>query len=186
MEFSVGAQGEVEILTVNGAIHAEDNDAFAGAFDGLRKRERYRLVIDGEALEYMNSRAVGTLVAFSRDARVSGGKVVIPAKRIDQHPGRVGEAAEAEGQQGPEPDIAPRLGHAGLPFLAMPVSRSNGLGRLPLALQLATDESTPTFDPCLNLPAIHLSEGERSTVGGRAIEGDDDVVWRDVSVNQTE
>jgi anti-anti-sigma factor len=77
MESSVEAHGEVEILTVNGAIHAEDNDAFAGALDDFRKRGRYRLVIDGEALDYINSRAVGTLVAFSRDARIGGGKVVI-------------------------------------------------------------------------------------------------------------
>ncbi len=77
MEFSVEAHGEVDILAVKGPIHAEDNDAFAGALDGLRKRERYRLVIDGAALDYMNSRAVGTLVAFSRDARIGGGRVVI-------------------------------------------------------------------------------------------------------------
>jgi len=77
MDFSVETQGGVVVLRLSGPIHAEDNDAFAKALEGLRERGAYRVVLDGEGLEYVNSRAVGTLVAFSRDARISGGRVAI-------------------------------------------------------------------------------------------------------------
>ena len=75
MKFTLTERGEVEIMAVSGAIHAEDNESFAEALEGLRERERFRVVIDGSGLEYLNSRAVGTLVAFSRDARICGGRV---------------------------------------------------------------------------------------------------------------
>lgn len=77
MDLTLTERGEIEIMAVTGAIHAEDNDVFAEALEGLRKRERFRVVIDGSGLDYLNSRAVGTLVAFSRDARICGGRVVI-------------------------------------------------------------------------------------------------------------
>jgi anti-anti-sigma factor len=77
MEFTLTERGDVEILAVTGAIHAEDNESFADVLDGLRRRERFRVVIDGGGLSYLNSRAVGTLVAFSRDARICGGRIVI-------------------------------------------------------------------------------------------------------------
>ena len=77
MDLTLTERGAVEIMAVTGAIHAEDNDSFAEALDGLRERARFRVVLDGRGLEYLNSRAVGTLVAFSRDARICGGRVVI-------------------------------------------------------------------------------------------------------------
>jgi len=77
MEFSVETQGEVVVLKLRGPIHAEDNDAFAKALDGLRERGAYRVVVDGEKLDYVNSRAVGTLVAFTHDARIRDGRVAI-------------------------------------------------------------------------------------------------------------
>ncbi|MHC5053655.1 MAG: STAS domain-containing protein [Planctomycetota bacterium] len=70
-------RGDVEIMAVTGAIHSEDNDSFADALEDIRERERFRVVMDGRGLEYLNSRAVGALVAFSRDARICGGRVVI-------------------------------------------------------------------------------------------------------------
>jgi len=77
MDLTLTERGDVEIMAVTGAIHAEDNDSFAEALEGLRERKRFRVVMDGRGLEYLNSRAVGTLVAFSRDARICGGRVVI-------------------------------------------------------------------------------------------------------------
>ena len=77
MEFSVETRGGVVVLGLKGAIHAEDNDAFAKALDGLRKRGAYRVVIDTEGLSYINSRAVGTLVGFTRDARIRGGRAAM-------------------------------------------------------------------------------------------------------------
>ena len=77
MDLTLTERGDVEIIAVTGAIHAEDNESFAEALEELRERERFRVVIDGRGLAYLNSRAVGTLVAFSRDARICGGRVVI-------------------------------------------------------------------------------------------------------------
>ena len=77
MEFARREQGNVTILTVQGSIHAGDNDAFASALDGLRAEGRLRLVLDARGIDYVNSRAVGTLVGFQRDARLSGGKLVL-------------------------------------------------------------------------------------------------------------
>jgi anti-anti-sigma factor len=70
-------RGGVDVLTLAGSIHAEDNDEFAAELGRLRDGGRHRLVIDASALEYVNSRAVGTLVAFAREARLAGGKVVL-------------------------------------------------------------------------------------------------------------
>ena len=77
MELTLSERGAVEIMAVTGAIHAEDNEAFGGALEDLRKRKRFRVVIDAQKLDYLNSRAVGTMVAFSRDARICGGRLVI-------------------------------------------------------------------------------------------------------------
>ncbi len=77
MELAHTERGPVDILAVLGTIHAEDNEAFAEELGRLRRAERYRLVIDAGGLEYLNSRAVATLVAFSREARLAGGKLVL-------------------------------------------------------------------------------------------------------------
>ena len=77
MEVARTQRGSVEVLAVTGPIYAEDNDQFAGAMSGLRREGRVRVVIDARELEYTNSRAVGTLVSFSRDARLGGGKLVL-------------------------------------------------------------------------------------------------------------
>lgn len=77
MELAHTERGPVDILAVLGTIHAEDNDAFAEELSRLRRAERFRLVIDAGGLEYLNSRAVATLAAFSREARPAGGKLVL-------------------------------------------------------------------------------------------------------------
>ncbi len=71
MDLEQSERGGVDILAVRGPIHADDNDVFAEALEGLRRRKRFRLVVDAREIDYINSRAVGTLAAFSRDARIS-------------------------------------------------------------------------------------------------------------------
>jgi anti-anti-sigma factor len=77
MQLSVAAQGDVYILTPSGTIYAGDDVAFGKALGDLRRDGRFTVVINVAELEYINSRAIGQLVQFSRDARLAGGKVVI-------------------------------------------------------------------------------------------------------------
>jgi len=77
MELTEERHGGVDVLTLRGSIHAEDNAAFARVLSRLRREGRSRLVIDAHGLEYMNSRAIGQLVEFSREARLEGGRVVL-------------------------------------------------------------------------------------------------------------
>ena len=82
MDLEQSERGGVDILAVRGPIHADDNDAFAEALEGLRRRKRFRLVVDAREIDYINSRAVGTLAAFSRDARLSGGRLVFVSPNL--------------------------------------------------------------------------------------------------------
>lgn len=77
MDLARTQRGPVDVVTVKGPIHAEDNDAFAEVFQSLRRERRLRVAVDAREIDYANSRAVGTLVSFSRDARLGGGKLVL-------------------------------------------------------------------------------------------------------------
>ena len=77
MELAHAQHGPVDVLAVTGPIYAEDNDDFAKVMSRLGREGRFRVVIDARELEYANSRAVGTLVSFSRDARLGGGRLVL-------------------------------------------------------------------------------------------------------------
>ncbi len=76
MELSRDRRGEVEVLTLCGSIHADDNDAFGAALAGLKEERRFRLVIDASELEYINSRAISDVVKFVQGARLGEGRVV--------------------------------------------------------------------------------------------------------------
>jgi anti-anti-sigma factor len=77
MELSLDHRSGVDVLNVRGAIREEDNSAFAEALEALRREGRFRLVIDARELGYVNSRGIGTLVAFVRDAQLAGGRVAM-------------------------------------------------------------------------------------------------------------
>jgi len=77
MELSLERQGQVDVLTPSGSIHSGDDADFGKALTDLRREQRFHLVINASGLEYINSRAIGHLVQFSRDARLAGGKVVL-------------------------------------------------------------------------------------------------------------
>lgn len=85
MELSRDRRGEVEVLTLSGSIHADDNDAFGAALSGLKEEQRFRLVIDASGLEYINSRAISDAVKFVQNARLQDGRVVFV------HPGPTAE-----------------------------------------------------------------------------------------------
>jgi anti-anti-sigma factor len=77
MQLTVERQGNVDVLTATGSIHSGDDADFGKKLTELRREQRFHLVIDASGLEYINSRAIGHLVQFSRDARLAGGKVVL-------------------------------------------------------------------------------------------------------------
>ncbi len=85
MELSRDGRGEVEVLTLCGSIHADDNDAFGAALAELKEEHRFRLAIDASDLEYINSRAISDVVKFVQDARLQGGHVAFV------RPGRTAE-----------------------------------------------------------------------------------------------
>jgi len=77
MQLTRSSNGDVEVLAPHGSVHAGDDEEFAEALAALRRERRFLLVIDAREMEYVNSRAIGQLVAFSRDARLAGGKLVM-------------------------------------------------------------------------------------------------------------
>jgi anti-anti-sigma factor len=77
MQLTVKPKGKVDVLSATGSIHSGDDADFGKALTELRRQQRFHLVIDASGLEYINSRAIGHLVQFSRDARLAGGKVVL-------------------------------------------------------------------------------------------------------------
>lgn len=108
MELTEERRGDVDILTLRGAIHAEDNAAFARALSRLRREGRWKLVIDARGLEYLNSRAIGQLVEFSREARLEGGKVVLvqPGPGVSKILQAVGLASLIPSYDTPEQAVA--------------------------------------------------------------------------------
>jgi anti-anti-sigma factor len=77
MQLTSAKEGTIDILTPSGSVNAGDDVAFGKALQELRRQKRFLLVIDARDLEYINSRAIGLLVQFSRDARLAGGKVAM-------------------------------------------------------------------------------------------------------------
>ena len=77
VEFIEEARGEVTILRVVGSVQAADNDKFAQEIQGLLEDGKVRLVIDATNLDYLNSRAMGELVAYYQRARATGGTLAL-------------------------------------------------------------------------------------------------------------
>ena len=65
------------MLRVCGAILADANEEFTAVLRRLRAEGCFRLVIDARDLDYVNSRGIGDLVSFSRDAHMNGGRLVM-------------------------------------------------------------------------------------------------------------
>jgi anti-anti-sigma factor len=77
MQLQTKRVGEVDVIVPSGSIHAEDVPPFDEALSALRRRSRFTVVIDASDLDYVNSRAIGLLVQFARDARLGGGKIAL-------------------------------------------------------------------------------------------------------------
>jgi stage II sporulation protein AA (anti-sigma F factor antagonist) len=76
-------QGSVTILTVTGDVHSADNDAFSRAVEQLKDQAGpgSRVAVDLAGLEYLNSRAMGDLVALYMHLRSLGGEAVLAGAR---------------------------------------------------------------------------------------------------------
>jgi anti-anti-sigma factor len=84
MDFARSVRGEVVVLAFRGSIRPEDNDLFAEALSRVVSEGHRRVVLDARDLEYANSRAIGQLVAFTREIRVLNGRVALvrPCERL--------------------------------------------------------------------------------------------------------
>ncbi|MCS6770645.1 MAG: STAS domain-containing protein [Kiritimatiellae bacterium] len=72
-------RGDVDILHLDGALDAYSFPRLESALNGLRDRQRHRIVLDCRHLDYINSAALGALIGFARRARENGGDLKLAA-----------------------------------------------------------------------------------------------------------
>lgn len=77
VEFAEDAQSNVTVLRVAGSVQTSDNEKFAREIQGLLADGKIRLVIDATNLDYLNSRAMGELVAYYQRAKALGGGLAL-------------------------------------------------------------------------------------------------------------
>lgn len=77
MEFTVTDESDYYLLKVEGSIDSKQNEEFDNIFDELAYNKTYRVILDASDITYLNSRAVGRLVAFASNARIAGGRLVM-------------------------------------------------------------------------------------------------------------
>ena len=77
VEFVEETRDDVTILRMIGSVQAADNEKFAREIQGLLEDGKIRLVIDATNLDYLNSRAMGELVAYYQRARATNGNLAL-------------------------------------------------------------------------------------------------------------
>lgn len=77
MEFKVTEESGYYLLKVEGSIDSKQNQEFDNIFDELAYMDKHRVILDASDITYLNSRAVGRLVAFASNARIAGGRLVM-------------------------------------------------------------------------------------------------------------
>ncbi|MBN1809031.1 MAG: STAS domain-containing protein [Planctomycetes bacterium] len=77
MEFSTGKTDGIIVLKLGGAVRAGDNDALQDALGSDDIRKSKAVIIDLSDLEYLNSRAIGTLMSLWKETTSSGRKIHI-------------------------------------------------------------------------------------------------------------
>jgi anti-sigma B factor antagonist len=76
-------RGKVTVLEVSGEVRSAENEAFARALEELKggAGPGTQVVVDLSGLEYLNSRALGDLVALYMRLRGLGGEAVLAGAR---------------------------------------------------------------------------------------------------------
>ena len=77
MDLSVKPLKQVDVVSVTGRLDSSNSGEFETALKGLQGRDRYKLVLDFEHLDYISSSGLRTMVSALKAARSRGGDVVI-------------------------------------------------------------------------------------------------------------
>ncbi len=81
--FSVTSRraGPVQVLDIEGELDAHTASDLEAAIEQCQAEERYRIVVNGEALKYISSAGLGVFMAFIEEVREEGGDIKIAALR---------------------------------------------------------------------------------------------------------
>lgn len=74
-------QDGVKIACVNGPVDGAHIDAFSGSVGAVCRNAGNRVILDLSGMNYINSRGMGLLIEFSRQASLAGGRLMLCSPR---------------------------------------------------------------------------------------------------------
>ncbi|MDD3604426.1 MAG: STAS domain-containing protein [Kiritimatiellae bacterium] len=74
-------QGDVKIACVNGPVDVSNIDIFSEKVGALCRGTSNKTVLDLSGMNYINSRGMGLMIEFSRQAALGGGRFVVCSPR---------------------------------------------------------------------------------------------------------
>jgi anti-sigma B factor antagonist len=79
--FSVGfrSSGGVQVLDLQGELDAHTASELEAAIQKCQAEQRYRILINGENLQYISSAGLGVFMAYIEEVREEGGDIKIAA-----------------------------------------------------------------------------------------------------------
>ena len=77
MDLAIRKAGKACVLTLQGSVRADDNQQFEDALKDRQLRETSGVVLDVTKLEYMNSRAIGMVMALWMELSGLGAKLLV-------------------------------------------------------------------------------------------------------------
>lgn len=73
------AAGSMQVLDLEGELDAHTASQLEAAFETCLDEGRYRIVVNGEALDYISSAGLGVFMAFVEEVREEGGDIKVAA-----------------------------------------------------------------------------------------------------------
>ncbi|MFQ5571150.1 MAG: STAS domain-containing protein [Rhodothermales bacterium] len=79
--FSVGfrSNGTIQVLALQGELDAHTASELEAAIQKCQEEQNYRIVINGEHLQYISSAGLGVFMAYIEEVRDEGGDIKIAA-----------------------------------------------------------------------------------------------------------
>ena len=86
MDLAIRKTGNAYVLTLQGSVRADDNQQFEDALKDGRLREAAGVVLDVTKLDYLNSRAIGVIMALWMELSDLGVKLLVvnPAPLVER------------------------------------------------------------------------------------------------------
>lgn len=85
MNLATQQQGNVQIISVAGALDASTSEDFKVYVNGLIERDHDHLVVDLSAIPFMDSSGLGALVSLFKRVRARGGDLKLAAANDTVH-----------------------------------------------------------------------------------------------------